>query len=83
MPERIEIERQQLALILDALRDAMVYRDSLDHAMVRMRGQREGAHAGEINKSHPARVLAQRAHRTKAKEYSELLRLLSHFTGSS
>jgi hypothetical protein len=62
--ERIEIDRRQLALILDALKDAMFYRDSLDHALARKRGGHEATSSDE------------RVHRTKAREYSELASLL-------
>ena len=59
MGERIEIDREELALILEALKDAMFYRDSFDHAFAR--GRVAGGPSAQ-----------ERVHRTKAKKYGEL-----------
>ena len=60
MPEMVEIDRTQLALILDALGDATFYRDGLDHALDRLKGRHARASTDE------------RIHRVKAKQYSDL-----------
>ena len=69
MPDVIEIDRMQLALILDALGDATFYRDGLDHALDRLKGRHARASTDE------------RIHRVKAKQYTELAAKLKRECG--